>query len=98
MPKYWGETIFILGSFPEVGQEQKTEKKQKKTETTPRMAHAKPHGPQEKLKVGNNNGQLCGTPLGRFQEDGTGPLEWVVGPRETFSPGPVPENYFLMIL
>ena len=27
MPKYWGKQIFSLGSFPEVGQKQKTEKK-----------------------------------------------------------------------
>ena len=51
MPKYWGKQIFSLGSFPEVGQKQKTEKREK-----------------ERLKVGNNNGQLrianatsCGT-------------------------------------
>ena len=41
MTKYWGKQIFSLGSFPEVGQKQKTEKK------------------RERLKVGNNNGQLC---------------------------------------
>ena len=40
MPKYWGKQIFTLGSFPEVGQKQKTEKK------------------EERLKIGNNNGQL----------------------------------------
>ena len=44
MPKYWGKQIFSLGSFPEVGQKQKTEKKERK---------------KERLKVGNNNGQLC---------------------------------------
>ena len=27
MPKYWRKQIFSLGSFPEVGQKQKTEKK-----------------------------------------------------------------------
>ena len=27
MPKYWGKQIFSLGSFPKVGQKQKTEKK-----------------------------------------------------------------------
>ena len=43
MPKYWGKQIFSLGSFPEVGQKQKTEKKKKK---------------KERPKVGNNNGQL----------------------------------------
>ena len=31
MPKYWGKQIFAHGSFPEVGQKQKTEKKNKKT-------------------------------------------------------------------
>ena len=41
MPKYWGKQIFSLGSLPEVGQKQKTEKKKR-----------------ERLKVGNNNGQL----------------------------------------
>ena len=42
MPKYWGKQIFSLGSFPEVGQKQKTEKKEK----------------EERLKVGNKNVQL----------------------------------------
>ena len=60
MPKYWGKQIFSLGSFPEVGQKQKTEKKErrKKTEnlvitmasyalqTLPWVAHAKPVGPK----------------------------------------------------
>ena len=32
MPKSWGKQIFSPGSFPEVGQKQKTEKK-KKTES-----------------------------------------------------------------
>ena len=27
MPKYWGKNYFAHGSFPEVGQKQKTEKK-----------------------------------------------------------------------
>ena len=39
MSKYWGKQIFSLGSFPEVGQKQKTEKKERKRERT---------------KVGNN--------------------------------------------
>ena len=30
MPTYWGKQIFTLGSFPEVGQKQKTEKKKRK--------------------------------------------------------------------
>ena len=42
MPKYWGKQIFSLGRFPEVGQKQKTEKKEW----------------EKKLKFGNNNGQL----------------------------------------
>ena len=29
MPKYWGERIFTPRSFPEVGQKQKTEKKER---------------------------------------------------------------------
>ena len=29
MPKYWGKNYFAHGSFPEVGQKQKTEKKKK---------------------------------------------------------------------
>ena len=32
MPKYWGKPIFTHGSFPEVGQKQKTEKKEKRRE------------------------------------------------------------------
>ena len=60
MPKYWGKQIFTHGSFPEVGQKQKTEKKEKEEEerpkvgnnkgqlriaTPPRLAHTKPPGP-----------------------------------------------------
>ena len=30
MPKYWGKQIFSLESFPEVGQKQKTEKKEER--------------------------------------------------------------------
>ena len=29
MPKYWGKQIFSLGSFPKVGQKQKTENREK---------------------------------------------------------------------
>ena len=43
MPKYWGKQIFILVSFPEVGQKQKMEKKKKRE--------------KERLNDGNNNGQ-----------------------------------------
>ena len=32
MPKYWGKQIFTHGSFPEVGQKQKTGKKEKEEE------------------------------------------------------------------
>ena len=41
MPKYWGKQIFTHGSFPEVGQKQKTEGKKQ----------------QKRLNDGNNNGQ-----------------------------------------
>ena len=44
MPKYWGKQIFALGSFPEVVQKQKTERKTKRK--------------KERLNYGNNNGQL----------------------------------------
>ena len=30
MPKYWGKQIISLGSYPEVGQKKKTEKKKKR--------------------------------------------------------------------
>ena len=30
MPKYWGKQIFTHGRFPDVGQKQKTEKREKK--------------------------------------------------------------------
>ena len=43
MPKYWGEKMFSLGSFPEVGQKQKMEKQRRE---------------KERLNDGNNNGQL----------------------------------------
>ena len=42
MPKFWGKQIFSLGSFHQVGQKQKTEKKERK---------------KERLNDGNNNGQ-----------------------------------------
>ena len=44
MPKYWGKQIFSLRSFPEVGQKQKTEKKEERD--------------RERLNDGNNNGHL----------------------------------------
>ena len=43
MPKYWVKNYFAHGSFPEVGQNQKMEKREKEKEIP---------------KVGNNNGQL----------------------------------------
>ena len=42
MPKYWVNNYFAHGSFPEVGQKQKTEKKKKR---------------RERLNDGDNNGQ-----------------------------------------
>ena len=42
MPKYWGKQIFAHGRFPEVGQKQKTEEKERK---------------RERLNNGENNGQ-----------------------------------------
>ena len=42
MPKYWVKNYFAHGSFPEVGQKQKTEKKEKK---------------KRRLNDGDNNGQ-----------------------------------------
>ena len=32
MPKYWGKQIFTHGRFPEVGQKQKTERKEREKE------------------------------------------------------------------
>ena len=72
MPNYWGKQIFTHGSFPEVGKKQKTERKEEREKdrtmvitmasyalwTPARVAHAKPPGPKERAKVGNNNGQL----------------------------------------
>ena len=57
MPKYWGKQIFSLGRFPEVGQKQKTEKREERPKvsnnngqlriaTPPRVAHTKPPGPK----------------------------------------------------
>ena len=34
IPKYWGKHIFSLGSFPEVGRKQKTEKKKKDSQAS----------------------------------------------------------------
>ena len=46
MPKYWVKIYFAHGSFPEVGQKQKTEKKKKKKKKR-----------RERLNDGDNNGQ-----------------------------------------
>ena len=60
MLKYWGKQMFTHGSFPEVGQNQKMEKKERKRERPwvgnnngqlrvampPQVAHAKPPGPK----------------------------------------------------
>ena len=43
MPKYWVKNYFAHGSFPEVGQKQKTEEKEEEEE--------------ERLNDGDNNGQ-----------------------------------------
>ena len=45
MQKYWVKNYFAHGSFPEVGQKQKTEKKKKEEEE------------EERLNDGDNNGQ-----------------------------------------
>ena len=42
MPKYWGKQIFSFGSFPEVGQKQKTQREKE----------------ERRVKVSVNNGQL----------------------------------------
>ena len=42
MPKYWVKNYFAHGSFPEVGQKQKTERKKEE---------------EERLNDGDNNGQ-----------------------------------------
>ena len=44
-PKYWGKQIFTHRSFPEVGQKQNTEKKERERK-------------KERAKIGNKNGQL----------------------------------------
>ena len=55
MPKYWVKNYFAHGSFPEVGQKQKTEKKRRRKKEEERlndgdpmaklrMAHASTHG------------------------------------------------------
>ena len=67
MPKYWGKQIFTHGRFPEVGQKQKTEKKKREKEI-------------ERLKVGNNNGQLCiATPPRVAHAKPPGPISILVG-------------------
>ena len=46
MPKYWVKNYFAHGSFPEVGQKQKTEEKGREKERK-----------RERLNNGDNNGQ-----------------------------------------
>ena len=48
MPKYWVKNYFAHGSFPEVGQKQKTEKKKREREK---------ERERERLNDGDNNGQ-----------------------------------------
>ena len=70
MPKYWGKQIFAHGRFPEVGQKQKTEKKErggaKVGDNNGQATHgARKHAwrtqaawaKKERAKVGDNNGQ-----------------------------------------
>ena len=66
MPKYWGKQILSLGSFPEVGQNEKTEKERKRPKvgnnngqlriaTPPRVAHTKPPGPKSLCIIRNQD-------------------------------------------
>ena len=63
MPKYWGKQIFSLGSFPEMGLKQKTEKKREERlndgDNNGQATHGarKPPRPKERLNDGINNGQ-----------------------------------------
>ena len=66
MPKYWGKQIFSLGRFPEVGQRQKTEKREREKDrklviriAKLRMAHAARMGHasclgQKQIPIGNS--------------------------------------------
>ena len=72
MPKYWEKQIFTHGRFPEVGQKQKTEERERKKErlndgnNNDQATHdARKHAwrtqaawAKKKKKVGENNGQL----------------------------------------
>ena len=62
MTKYWVKQIFTHGSFPEVGQKQKTERERRRPKvgnnngqlciaTPPRVAHAKPPGPKKEREI-----------------------------------------------
>ena len=44
MPKYWGKQIFAHGSFPEVGQKQKTERRKKRGPNDGNNNGQAPHG------------------------------------------------------
>ena len=57
MPKYWGKNYFAHGSFPEVGQKQKTEKEERERakvgDNNCQATHGtrKPHGPKRRRKT-----------------------------------------------
>ena len=74
MPKYWGKQIFTHGSFPKVGQKEKTENRERERDrklviTMASYALQRHLGwrtqsrlgqkKERRAKVGNNNGQLC---------------------------------------
>ena len=85
MPKHWGGNYFTHGSFPEVGQKQKTERKKEEEKKR-----------RERLNDGNNNGQAThGARKQGCQVWGGwgGPLPHpgVVPPNEDLSPPPIPK-------
>ena len=58
MPKYWEKQIFTHGSFPEVGQKQKTERKRAKVDNNNdqlRIANATSCGAHEVAWAKNHN-------------------------------------------
>ena len=58
MPKYWGKQYFSFGSFPEVGQKQKTEKKKYWGKYYFPEVGQKTEKKKKIPKVVTNNGQL----------------------------------------
>ena len=80
MPKNWVKNYFAHGRFPEVGQKQKTEKKEKRRsrlndgDNNGQATHGarKPPGPK-KMEVGNNNGQLL---IANATSDGPRKAAW----------------------